>query len=182
MAKTRGTGPDSHPHGPLPGCWVDRFFVLGRSPSYVYVFFFFFFGFFGPLVVFLFFFARPPGGRSYSIAVFHLDSIQGRIIYTGPVSQLWHGIFILGPIPAMRSVAPAAIAQRCTTACLSWDRPPAVQSVAPAAQPKTETTARGGQPKHPKRTTNKGDPKGRGRQPANTNLEPKWLRTSFLHS
>ena len=88
MAKTRGTGPDSHPHGPLPGCWVDRFFVLGRSPSYVYVFLLVSSG-----LLLFFFLARPPGGRSYSIAVFHLDSIQGRIIYTGPVSQLWHGLF-----------------------------------------------------------------------------------------
>ena len=89
------------------------------------------------------------------------------------------GLFILGSPPQQRFVDTGPATQLCTTACLSWDRPP---SVAPAAQPKTETTTGGGQPKHPKGTTNNGDPKGRGRQPANATLEPnalelepKWL-------
>ena len=88
------------------------------------------------------------------------------------------GLFILGSPPQQRFVYTGPATQLCTTACLSWDRPPAVQSVAPAAQPKTETTTKGGQPKHPKGTTNNGDPKGRGRQPAK--LEPKWLEPKWL--
>ena len=61
---------------------------------------FLFFVFSSGLFFFFLFFCPASGGRSYSIAVFHLDSIQGRIFYTGPVSQLWHGLFILGPIPS----------------------------------------------------------------------------------
>ena len=47
--------------------------------------------------------------------------------------------------------------------CLSW-----------AHRPSSGLFILGGQPKHPKGTTNNGDPKGRGRQPANATLEPKW--------
>ena len=77
------------------------------------------------------------------------------------------GLFILGPPPsgARRLVYPGTVPQQCNP----W-RPP--RSPKQKQQPGGD---RGGQPKHPKRTTNKGDPKGRGRQPANTNLEPKWL-------
>ena len=87
------------------------------------------------------------------------------------------GLFILGSPPQQRFVYTGPATQLCTTACLSWGRPPAVHSVAPAAQPKTETTTSGGGSPNTQKANNE-DPKGRGRQPAKfePTLEPKWLR------
>ena len=81
------------------------------------------------LFFFLFFFRHPPGqgGRPGGFVYPGLTTPAAVCLYWARHPAVHDGLFILGPSPS---------------------------SVAPAAQPKTETTTRGGQPKHPKRTTN----------------------------
>ena len=105
----------------------------------------------GPPGPVFFFFSRPPpgqGGRPGGFVYPGLTTPAAVCLYWARPPAAHDGLFILGPSPSS-----------------------AIRGARRAAQNRNNN--QGGAAQTPQKNNKQGDPKGRGRQPANTNLEPK---------